>query len=141
MLARKIEEEEIVDLISFFKFHTGRELSKKRVIEAVRSFPSCIGIIDNEIVGFAYTLSFAPDILELANIYVAPKYRNSFYGTSILFFLENDSILDFQGIILVNTSLIENEDEKRPALNFYIRNGYNLIASTDSSKVFYKKLR
>jgi GNAT superfamily N-acetyltransferase len=93
-----------------------------------------------EVVGFAYTGSFAPDIVELANIFVAEKVRSRGVGAALLRDIEDRARGSFRAVILVNSMLYPGRPDKRPAGEFYLRSGYQLVWSTGPTLVFLKAL-
>jgi GNAT superfamily N-acetyltransferase len=91
-------------------------------------------------VAFAFTTSFAPDILELANILVGSNWRNRDIGSQLLEMIEKLAQEHFLAIILVNSMLYPTVGKKRPATEFYIRAGYEGVMHTSKSVVFGKSL-
>ena len=105
------------------------------------SLPSVVTINDQELIGFAYSIEFAPDILEIANIFVSEKYRCLNLGTSILSSIETQAVdLRYSGLILCNSDSYKSSKEKRPATNFYLNNNYKITAETSNTRVFFKCL-
>ena len=135
-----INEEIVKNIISFFYNYTGRSLSIDRIKKSIEKYPSCIAYKDNNIIGFAYTNRFAPDILELYNIFIHPEYRDKGIGGMILDKIEKNTKKRYSAIILVNSILYNNSKNKKNAINFYINNGYSMIGETKSTKIYFKNL-
>lgn len=47
----------------------------------------------------------------------------------------------YNAIILVNSSLYPSLEEKKPATDFYLKNGYTEILSTSNSHLYAKPLQ
>lgn len=105
------------------------------VSQCIETYPSAIARTQDTLVGFAYTKRFAPDILEIENIYVAASYRNKTVGHALLQLIESEASNHYKGLIPINSSLYV-----RPATAFYIKNGYSLVFQTGDSNVFAKNL-
>nr|WP_299344217.1 GNAT family N-acetyltransferase [Allomuricauda sp.] len=138
---KNLKDQDIDGVMSFFRKFTGRDLLEKRLGDSVRKYPCCIIFANAEIIGFSYTNRFAPDILELSNIFVHPEFRSHGIGGMMLKRIEKESLKGgYTGLILVNSLLYDNRSDKRFATNFYVKNGYLEIVRTESSKVFFKSL-
>lgn len=105
------------------------------------NYPSVVTVNNQELIGFAYCIEFAPDILELANIFVSEEYRCLNLGTSMLNSIERQ-IKDSKcsGLILCNSDSYKSSKEKRPATNFYLNNKYKITAKTNNTRGFFKCL-
>jgi len=106
----------------------------------ISQFPSAVLVAADAVAGFVYTTDFAPDILELANIFVAPEHRNGGHGEELVAYVEAAAKEQFSSIILVNSMLYTSAEQKRPATRFYTRLGYKIIGSTQYTNIFYKEL-
>jgi GNAT superfamily N-acetyltransferase len=105
------------------------------------AFPSAIAQATGcGLIAFAFTTTFAPDILELANILVDSNWRNHDIGSQLLQVVEELAKERFNAIILVNSMLYSTVGKKRPATEFYRRAGYESILQTSDSLVFSKSL-
>ena len=114
-----------------------RHISAQRVAEALTTYPSIAAYDGSDLAGFAYCFRFAPDIIELANIYVGPNAREAGLGSIILRSLVAQAQPDVSAIIAVNSDLNPVYGEKRRPDAFYLRNGFVIIASTTSSTVYW----
>lgn len=121
-------------------FARERELDPGVVQRRVEAYPCFVIIKDSELIGYAVSASFAPDILELLNIYISEEYRQKGLGSRLLTAFEEEAKHKYAAIILVNSGLYENKNEKRSARTFYLRNKYELIKTTGDTNVFYKSL-
>lgn len=108
---------------------------------AIHQYPAYVAELSDQLVGFAYSRPFAPDILEIDNLFVDENYRGEQIGTRLLLSVEAEASKQYASIILVNSELYDNAVvDKKPATKFYLRNGYSLIASTGPTRVFTKSL-
>ncbi len=122
---------------SLFLEGTGRTMSDPKIL--LETYPCVVALDNQEVIGLAVTTRFAPDILELANIYVRADLRNKNIGSFLLNFLEKQTKdTNYKAIILANSNLYENQEGKRSAENFYLRNGYQPSFQTADTKIFYK---
>lgn len=135
-----IKKDTLPILLKFFFSQTGRQSILEKDSYLIEKYPSNIAFLNNEVVGFSYSKSFAPDILELLNIHIHMSYRNNSLGTKLLVDLEKKAIEKFNAIILVNSTMYSNKDDKKDASNFYLKNHYKIIGETDNTKIFYKIL-
>lgn len=139
-IIRKGKHSDIADIADLFREQLFREPNDSLIIDALRSYPSVVVYYENRIVGFAYCGYMAPDLLELMNITVHSDHRSTGVGTRILDELHNQVAKNYSALMLTNSILYSADDTKKPATNFYLRNGYQLVASTGSTNVFWKLL-
>jgi GNAT superfamily N-acetyltransferase len=96
---------------------------------------------DNDMAGFIYGNYFAPDILELYNIYICDALRGKSVGSRLLQAFEEDTGLrDYNAVLLFNSDAYETAQEKISAAPFYLKHGYQNIATTPQTKIFFKSL-
>lgn len=117
--------------------YSGRHINVPRITEALENYPSVVAYRDDVLLGFSYCFRFAPDIVELANIFVRNDTRSSGLGTEMLQFVLSRIIDPFRAIIAVNSDLYSTSEEKRRPDSFYLKNGFRIMASTGPSKVFW----
>lgn len=127
-----------IDVLIAFELFLNRQGDKEYIEHALQSYPSALVFKDDALIGFAYCGYMAPDLLELANISLHPDTRNSGVGTQLLKFLEREVSKRYHAILLTNSDLYAG---KRNARNFYLKNGYRLIAGTGKTNLFWKDLR
>lgn len=120
-----------------FKENTDREPSEN-LSAYVSQYPSVVAVDNEKIVGFCYSKPFAPDILELMNIFIIASHRGKGNGKKLIKEFELLAFNKFAFIILVNSNLYPTKEVKRLATNFYIGRGYKEIISTSNSKVYAK---
>lgn len=137
---RKGEYSDIADIARLFKEQLFRSPNESLIIDALRSYPSIVVHLEGELIGFAYCGYMAPDLLELMNITVHSDYRAAGVGSLILNHLHAEIAKDYSAIMLTNSVLYSTDSTKRAATNFYLRNGYQLVASTGSTNMFWKLL-
>jgi GNAT superfamily N-acetyltransferase len=96
---------------------------------------------EGRMVAFVFTVDFAPDLLELANIFVVPEHQSKGLGTRLMDAAEEAATeAGFSWMMLVNSMLVPATYEKRAATDFYTRRGYSIILDSGPSKVFAKQL-
>lgn len=102
---------------------------------------------EGELIGFAYAVpstagtdpGWMPgDVIELRNILVSRGWRSSGVGSELLVLLEERVRKEFPAIVLFNSFLYVNADEKRDPTEFYARHGYTKIGLTKDTQLFYK---
>lgn len=129
----------ISEMRNLFSKRTGRH--SNQLGSNIPNFPSYVAFLKDDIVGFVTSKSFAPDMLEIANIYVDKQYRGSGLGTDLLRSLEEDCAQKHNALIAVNSMLYQSNENKRSAETFYVKNGYQCIFHTENTKVFCKNLK
>jgi ribosomal protein S18 acetylase RimI-like enzyme len=137
---RKGSLDDMTDIFGLFKTQLLREPNGPLVDDALRSYPSAVAFQGQNLVGFAYCGYMAPDLLELMNITIHSDHRSVGLGTQILDFLHDEVVKQYAAIMLTNSLLYSTDGSKKPATNFYLRNGYQLVASTGSTNMFWKLL-
>lgn len=66
-------------------------------------FPSTVAYRGHELVGFALTKRFGPDVLELCDILVAADARGAEIGTRMLKELDRIAVPQWKGLVLVHS--------------------------------------
>jgi len=127
-------------IINGFKDILRREPNASYIREVTQKYPSVVVMDGERFIGFAYCGFMSPDVLELANIALHNDYRNSGIGSQMLQRLEAEASQNYKAVMLTNSTLYGNEAGKREATNFYLKNGYRLVACTDSTNLFWKDL-
>lgn len=141
----KIRKAKLADSIAISELYNGVELddSVEYFRKVIDSYPAFVALDGGRIVGFAVCDKFAPDIIELVNIYVSQDYRNQKIGSKLLQRIESGSSKteQYSEIIAVNSDLYKRPEVKLPATNFYLRAGYKLILETKDKKSICKELK
>lgn len=127
-------------IVSLFKDISDKQLDAKRIENCIDEYPSVLATNGTKLVGFVYSSSFAPDVLELLNIAVLEAYRDTGIGSMMLGELEEQASQEYRAIILVNSVLYPSRKPKKLASEFYLKNGYNLVHTTGNTNVFIKSL-
>lgn len=127
-------------IIARYEDILGRRPNAEYIRQALANYPSSVAYHQDVLVGFAYCGFMAPDVLELANISLHKDYRSSGVGTELLKILETEVSKEYKALLLTNSALYGETSGKRAATNFYLRNGYQLIAGTNSTNLFWKNL-
>lgn len=133
---------DVAEIAYLYGRGSGRHADAIRIARNMRLFPSFVArSLDSTMVGFVFTVDFAPDVLELANIFVLPANRSRGLGASLIRRVEAAArSRGFVCIILVNSMLYPATYEKRPATELYRRLGYDILVDTGPSKIFSKRL-
>jgi GNAT superfamily N-acetyltransferase len=134
------QPEHLPGIFALYRRYLAREPNEARIAMHASQFPSAVLTLGEQVVGFVFTVDFAPDVLELANILIDPAHRLHGHGERLMAYVEAASKADFSSIILVNSMLYTSAEQKRPATRFYLRLGYRLIAETQYTNIFYKDL-
>jgi GNAT superfamily N-acetyltransferase len=133
--------EDASQIAALYEEGSGRQLSVERVTSHLAERPSAVASIEGRLVGFGFCLPFAPDIVELGNIFVAEEARGQRVGALLLAEIERQASQRYDSMIAVNSMLYVGVPGKRPADTFYLRAGYENIWSSADTRVFAKKLR
>jgi N-acetylglutamate synthase-like GNAT family acetyltransferase len=128
-------------VIEAFTVILGREPNQEYIRDAIVNYPSVLATENGKVIGFAYCGFMSPDLLELANIAIHPQYQNFGLGSKILCRLEEEVAYKYDAIMLTNSTLYGETNGKRNASNFYLENGYTLVANTANTNLFWKSLR
>lgn len=138
-----LHHRDLREFFAFYRAQLGWAPDRRTLRRHVRRSPAfAVRDATGKLCGFAYTVDFSPDILELANICLMPEVRNRGLGNRLVSAVEDDArARGFAEIILVNSILYRTKDARRPATKFYERLGYRLVVDTGPSKVFAKPLR
>lgn len=124
-----------------FQEQLGREPNVPLITSALEEYPSVVALdATGIIIGFAYCGYMSPDLVELMNIAVHADYRSTGLGTRLIMSLEGFLKDQYAAIMLTNSTLYKGDGKKRSASNFYLRNGYSLVASTAHTNLFWKEL-
>jgi N-acetylglutamate synthase-like GNAT family acetyltransferase len=100
-----------------------------------------IAVDSNGVIGCAAGRQFAPDILELFLLLVAPPHRNREIGAQLLHRFEHHATrAGFQAVVVATSLGYEEKASNISAVPFYLRHGYALAIDTELSTVFTKRL-
>lgn len=134
--------EDAPEVANLYQLETARHSDIDRITKNMSRFPSVVARDPGgRMIGFVFSVDFAPDILELANIFVLEEHRSSGIGAKLVAELEAAaSMAGFRWMILVNSVLNPSASDKRPATTFYEKLGYTVMLDTGPSKVFTKPL-
>ena len=134
-------EEDALSIASEYWRHQASNYHLEKVKSALRNYPSKIAEKEGSLIGFVYCRKFAPDILEIDNLFVNEEFRDRGLGSSLLAELESQAGGNYSGLILTNSSLYNNPVvDKRDPSSLYGRHGFKLVFSTKNSRVFAKGL-
>lgn len=137
---RTILPDDLPKIISLYNTYRPTGLSKQRMEKELEKHPNILAVNNLKIIGFAYCYGFAPDIVELANIFVEKQFRGKGLGKKMLELVCKKSSKKYCGIIAVNSLKHETFEEKIRPNNLYIRSGFNVVFETPSSTIFAKSI-
>lgn len=129
------QEEGIMDL--YREYYLGTAFQAGYFAEYLNGHPA-IGLYHEEqLVGFCLSRRFAPDILEIAELYVAKAMRNKSLGKYIVEEMHATAQQQgYKGIILSNSLLWSPQEAKQAATSFYEKMGYQRVFATDKTNVW-----
>ncbi len=133
---RDASKEDIQHIVKLYSKHSKSSISIER--QLIQGYPSVVVSRQDRMIGFAYCGRFAPDVLELMNIFVHKEFRSEGIGQKLILEIEKRVFHAYKGIILVNSLLYEVKDEKKLAKTFYKRNGYHLLMTTGNTDIYGK---
>ena len=123
---------------TLYSEYATKTLCRAEMEKILTLWPAAVVFSGSQAVGFGYSAPFAPDILELRNLFVKRSHRSKGIGEMLLRFIEDLCRSKFSGIVLVNSLTHETLEKKRFAKSFYLRNGYQLILTTGKSDLYGK---
>ena len=132
-----ITERDFDALDALFATHAQRGIDRDRLRHALPHFPAVAVWAGKEIVGFAYMFGFAPDVAELANIFVLARHQNAGLGSRLLGALLDRLPEGIEAVIAVNSDLNAVLEQKRRPDGFYERMSFKIIASTPDSTIYW----
>lgn len=139
---RTIVSEDLDELSEMYKVYSGTGLRMEMVRQSIKQFPSSVALAQGNFVGFAYCLRLAPDVLELANIYVTAAHQGQGrVGLALLNHIIETASDRWAAVIAANSFLKITMVEKRDPTSFYARNGFAVIAQTEHTKIFWRQFR
>ena len=130
---------DFMPIIRLYEQQTGRILNRQIVRGQLANHPCAAAFITGRLIGFIYTRSAAPDLLEIDNIYVAEGFRDSGIGSALLMRIE-DEAQQYTAIMLIDSMLYDYRFTKRSARTFYVRNGFVEVWSNANTSVYIKTL-
>lgn len=135
-----ILSENLKEIALFFLEETGRHLSLDVMSFCINRYPSAFIKSDSNIIAFSYTKPFAPDILEVMNLFVKKDFRNKGHGGALLKEIERQAANNYKAIIGVNSLLYPSKQEKNLEFEFYIKNQFKVMLLTEKSILITKNI-
>lgn len=133
--------QDVLNISSLLQTEAQGSSNHLTISDCVENYPHVLAYDDEQLIGFIYTNDFAPDILEIYNMFIKKDYRYQGIGTLMIQHLMNNIDKKYQGIIVINSSLYESSEEFISAVPFYNRNDFTLIATTKNTSVLYHELQ
>jgi GNAT superfamily N-acetyltransferase len=111
------------------------------VTDAIEGLPAFVARDFGNLVGFTYCRPAAPDVVELANIFVDPGFRRMGIGSELLSRTQQAlaNTGRFSMVVAYNSELYQKED-KNPADGFYRRMGFRVVDSTGHPRLWTRHL-
>ena len=131
--------EAVLDLLRTYRTFTYNNNKLESLLDAYPAY----GLFNQsgQLDGFAYTEYFAPDMIEIGNLFVRRESRDGGLGALLLQAIEEASKeLGHKAIVLSNSMLYGTKEKKRPADSFYAKCGYTMIFGTEDTKIYTKRL-
>jgi len=136
---RKISLDDVEAVAELHESQNERPADRAYIRECISNFPSSACFSGQRMIGFAYTASFAPDILNLTNLLVDDDHRGRGVGTLLLADVEEQARAGWAGLILTNSELLHRPSRPSP-LPFYAKHGYSILFQTEHTSVLIKRL-
>lgn len=137
---RRMTERDIDSVVQLYKTYSPKPLDRERIAEVIRSYPSAVVVKDGVIVGFCYCFRFAPDILEIANIFVAKSARDHKIGAQLVRAIIRQAKPGIVGLIAVNSLLNPAHENKRSPTPFYRRNRFDVMYEGAHSTIYFREI-
>lgn len=138
---REATDRDTEAVCQLFEVQLRRRPNESLIEAALLDAPSALAFDEGRLVGFLYCGYMAPDVMEVMNILVADTARQSGIGTMMLRYIEQKMPPEISALMLANSTLYpEIQGGKLPATAFYLRNGYSIVAETEFTRIFWKKL-
>lgn len=129
------------DVGVLFRSHTGRAADLATIGTWIDDWPCAGAWVDDELVGFLLCKSFAPDVAEIANLLVAPHWRDRGVGGALVAHAEALAVEQgITGMVGVTSVAYDVVGPKRLASPFYVRHGYRVVLETADTHVFARTL-
>lgn len=130
----ELAEGDVAAVAALFRARTGRALDVSLVRSWSAGSPSVVAREGGALIGFALGRSFAPDVVELANVLVAEPRRRRGVGRALVRELERRAVLaGGRGAIVVTSR--RSSPEGTHAAGFYERLGYRTMLDTGDTVV------
>lgn len=136
----RIMTTDLTEVVDLYRTYRPGGPKGDRLKNEIRSHPSVKACCGSKLIGFAYCYSFAPDILELANIFVDQRFRGAGIGEQLLRAICEEATKSYRGVIAVNSLLHRTTEPKSRPDSLYLRCGFEVIFQTDQSTIFARSL-
>lgn len=132
---------DVANIVRLIEAETSRYVSKRYISSLISNnkYPTGVAYDGNTLVGFYICGEFTPDMLELESIYVTKQYRSNGIGSKLLRHMEESISDDWNGVMFDDVS-IHGGANKRQISNFYLNQGFKIIAIAGQSRTFYKSV-
>lgn len=141
VVVRPMTTEDVEACMTLYATYSPNKLNLARIREAVAQYPACVALSEERIIGFCYCYRFAPDILEIANIFVGSNHRNKRVGERLLDYIVKEARSDAKAaLIAVNSQLNPSHEPKASPTPFYIRNNFSVAYSNENTTIYIRSL-
>lgn len=120
-----------------------RPVDRGRLEASLADAPSVMAVDDRGLAGFAYARRFAPDVVELQNVLLAPRWRGRGEGRRLFAAVEDAmSAAGYRAVIGANSLLHPGADPEHcaAARAFWLRMGFRVLMATGGTVVLGKWL-
>ena len=133
----KADQKDILAIEALFKSQASESDSRKEIELCLMNYPSFIAKNGSKVVGVAYSLGIAKDILLLHSLLVDNDYRNKTIGCSLLTKIETAAKVAGYSSIALTNSMQYKGLIKRSAVSFYEKNGYSVVHTSETKVPTY----
>jgi len=132
--------EDATAIAALHEAESGRGADRQRLAEILRAYPCVAARAGDALIGYAISVPFGPDVLELRDIRIRQDHRGHGIGGQLLTKFEALARPSWAAVVLVNSRGYEGDPSKRLASSFYERAGYTSALWTGRSHVYVKRL-
>ena len=139
---RALDRTDAEAVLALYRSYRKETYSLEKVRDLIGELPA-FGLFDTAgtLQAYIYTEHFAPDVIQIGNVFVAAGLRNRGLGAILMAAAENAAQeKGYRAAILSNSLLYETKEDKEAATGFYKRGGYRMMLDTGPTKVFFKEL-
>ncbi len=130
-------------IASLIEIVNRRPIDRARLEASLADAPSVMAVDDEGLAGFAYGRRFAPDVVELQNVLLAPRWRGRGQGRRLFAEVERAmSAAGYRAVVGANSLLHPGADPEHcaAARGFWLRMGFRVLMATGGTVVLGKWL-
>lgn len=111
----------------------GRPLNEEYLASLLYGYPGFLVTCEGETVGLCYARGLTPDLIEVVELLVAPRFRGQGVGSKLLAMFE-EKARPWKNVIFFHNASDQESN------GFYQRQGYREVFATAGTKVLHKEL-